>query len=52
MALLQVGALVTIVSNLPDLIFKLSSSTGQIMDFMTANEIDNNEMNDKLSNAF
>ena len=52
MALLQVGALVTIVSNLPDLISKLSSSTGQIMDFMTANEIDNSEMNDKLSNAF
>ena len=52
MALLQVGALVTIVSNLPDLISKLSSSTGQIMDFMTANEIDNSEMNDKLANAF
>jgi len=52
MALLQIGALVTIVSNLPDLISKLSSSTGQIMDFMTANEIDNSEMNDKLSNAF
>ncbi len=51
-ALLQVGALVTIVSNLPNLISKLSSSTGQIMDFMTTNEIDNSEMNDKLANAF
>ena len=52
MALLQVGALVTIVSNLPDLISKLSSSTGQISDFMTANEIDKNEMEGKLSDAF
>jgi len=52
MALLKIGALVTIVSNLPNLISKLSSSTGQIMDFMTANEIDNSEMNDKLANAF
>ena len=52
MALLQVGALVTIVSNLPDLISKLSSSTGQIMDFMTANEIDNSEMKDELADAF
>ena len=52
MALLKIGALVKIVSNLPNLISKLSSSTGQIMDFMTANEIDNNEMKDKLSDAF
>ena len=52
MALLKIGALLTIVSNLTDLISKLSSSTGQIMDFMTANEIDNSEMNDKLANAF
>ena len=52
MALLKIGALVTIVSNLPNLISKLSSSTGQIMDFMTVNEIDNSEMNDKLANAF
>ena len=52
MALLKIGPLVTIVSNLPNLISKLSSSTGQIMDFMTANEIDNSEMNDKLANAF
>ncbi len=52
MALLQIGALVTIVSNLPDLISKLSSSTGQIMDFMTANEIDNSEMKDELADAF
>jgi hypothetical protein len=51
-ALLQVGTLVKIVSNMPDLITKLSSSTGQIMDFMTANEIDNSEMSDKLANAF
>jgi len=52
MALLQVGALVAIVSNMPDLISKLSSSTGQIMDFMTANEIDSNEMKDELADAF
>jgi hypothetical protein len=52
MALLKIGALVTIVSNLPNLISKLSSSTGQIMDFMTANEIDSSEMNDKLADAF
>ena len=52
MALLKIGPLVTIVSNLPNLISKLSSSTGQIMDFMTVNEIDNSEMNDKLANAF
>ena len=52
MALLQIGALVTIVSNLPDLISKLSSSTGQIMDFMTANEIDNSEMKGELADAF
>ena len=51
-ALLQVGALVTIVNNLPDLISKLSSSTGQIIDFMTVNEIDNSEMKDKLADAF
>ena len=52
MALLKIGALVKIVSNLPDLISKLSSTTGQIMDFMTTNEIDNSEMNDKLADAF
>ena len=52
MALLKIGSLVTIVSNLPNLISKLSSSTGQIMDVMTANEIDNSEMNDKLADAF
>ena len=51
-ALLKVGALVTIVNNLPDLISKLSSSTGQIIDFMTVNEIDNSEMKDKLADAF
>ena len=52
MALFKIGALVTIVSNLPNLISKLSSSTGQIMDFMTANEIDNSEMKDELADAF
>ena len=52
MALLKIGPLVTIVSNLPNLISKLSSSTGQITDFMTANEIDSNEMEGKLSDAF
>jgi hypothetical protein len=52
MALLKVGSLVAIVSELPGLISKLSSATGQIMDFMTANDIDNSEMKSKLGNAF
>ena len=43
-ALLKIGPLLTIVSNLPDLLSKLSSSTGQIIDFMTVNEIDTSEM--------
>ena len=51
-ALLKIGPLVTIVQNIPNLISKLSSSTGQIIDFMSANEIDNSEMKDKLANAF
>ena len=51
-ALLKIGPLVTIVQNIPNLLSKLSSSTGQIMDFMSANEIDNSEMKDKLANAF
>jgi hypothetical protein len=51
-ALLQVGALLTIVTNLPDLVSQLAGSTGKIMDFMTANEIDNSEMKDQLSDVF
>jgi hypothetical protein len=52
MALMKIGALVQIVSNLPTLITQLASSSGQIMDFMTANEIDKSEMKDKLSDVF
>ena len=51
-ALLKIVPLATIVQNIPNLVSKLSSSTGQIMDFMSANEIDNSEMKDKLANAF
>ena len=52
LALLKVGPLVAIVAELPGLVKKLSSATGQIMDFMTANDIDNSEMKSKLANAF
>jgi hypothetical protein len=51
-ALLQVGSLYSIVTNLPSLVSQLVGSTGQMMDFMTANEIDNSEMKDKLGNIF
>jgi hypothetical protein len=52
MALLKVGPLITIVAEMPGLITKLSSATGNIMDFMTANEIDSSEMKDQLSGVF
>lgn len=52
MALLQVGALFSIVKNLPDLISQLAGSTGKVMDFMTVNEIDNSEMKDQLADVF
>ena len=52
LALLKVGPLVAIVAELPGLVQKLSSATGQIMGFMTANDIDNSEMKSKLANAF
>jgi hypothetical protein len=48
-ALLQVGTLYSSVNNLPALISQLAGSSGKIMDFMTANEIDNSEMKDKLT---
>ena len=51
-ALLQLGTLASIVENLPTLISQLAGSTGKIMDFMTANEIDDSEIKDKLSNVF
>jgi hypothetical protein len=51
-ALLQIGALFSIVKNLPDLVSQLAGSTGKIMDFMTANEIDSSEMKDQLSGVF
>jgi hypothetical protein len=40
MALLKVGTLVTIVSNLPTLVTKLASSTGSIVDFMSNNGLE------------
>jgi hypothetical protein len=49
MALLKVGALASIVSNLPNLLTNLQSSTGKIMDFMTANDIDTSELDSKVS---
>ena len=51
-ALLQIGALFSIVKNLPDLVSQLAGSTEKIMDFMTANEIDSSEMKDQLSGVF
>ena len=48
-ALLKIGALYSIVSNLPNLLSNLKSSTGKIMDFMTANDIDTSEINSKVS---
>lgn len=48
-ALLKIGALYSIVSNLPNLLTNLQSSTGKIMDFMTANDIDTSEINSKVS---
>ena len=51
-ALLKIGALYSIVSNLPNLLTNIKSSTGKIMDFMTANEIDNSDMKAKLLDKF
>ena len=48
-ALLQIGALVTIVQNLPDLVSKLTGTTGNVMDFMTANDIDTTEIKSQLT---
>ena len=48
-ALLKVGPLYSIVSNLPSLVTRVTGATGQIMDFMTANNIDTSEMKSKLS---
>jgi hypothetical protein len=44
MALLKVGPLVAIVAEMPGLLSKLGSTTKQIMDFMTANDIPTDEM--------
>lgn len=52
MALLKVGPLVAIVAEMPGLISKLVSATGNIADFMTANDIDNTEMKTKLADAW
>jgi hypothetical protein len=48
-ALLKIGALISVVSNLPNLLTNLQSSTGKIMDFMTANDIDKSELDSKVS---
>ena len=52
MALLKVGPLVAIVAEMPGLITKLSSATGQIMDFMTANDIPTDKMENMTKEAF
>tara|TARA_B100000686_G_scaffold98166_1_gene105084 strand:+ start:1921 stop:2571 length:651 start_codon:yes stop_codon:yes gene_type:complete len=44
MALLKLGPLVAIVAELPGLVSKLGSSTKQIIDFMTANDIPTDKM--------
>jgi hypothetical protein len=44
MALLKLGPLVAIVAELPGLLGKLGSSTKQIIDFMTANDIPTDKM--------
>jgi hypothetical protein len=48
----KAAALYSIITNVPGLVSQLSTSTGQIMDFMTANEIDNSEMKEKLADKF
>ena len=48
----KAAALYSIITNVPGLVSQLSTSTGQIMDFMTANEIDNSEMEEKLADKF
>ena len=51
-ALLKIGALYSIVTNLPNLLSNLQSSTGKIRDFMTANDIDTSELDSEVSGAW
>ena len=48
-ALLKIGALYSIVTNLPNLLTNLQSSTGKIMDFMTTNDIDTSQMDKEIT---
>ena len=48
MALLKIGALISIVSNTPTLLSQLGSTTSSLFEFMTANDIDSTEMKEKI----
>ena len=48
MALLKIGALISIVSKTPDLLSQLGSTTSSLFEFMTANDIDSTEMKEKI----
>ena len=48
MALLKIGALVSIVSKTPTLLSQLSGTTSSMFEFMTANDIDNTEVKQKI----
>tara|TARA_Y100001960_G_scaffold158047_1_gene166153 strand:+ start:6088 stop:7203 length:1116 start_codon:yes stop_codon:yes gene_type:complete len=48
----KAAALYSIITNVPTLVSQLSTSTGQITDFMSANDIDNSEMEKQLANKF
>ncbi len=48
MALLKIGALISIVSKTPDLLSQLSGTTSSLFEFMAANDIDSTEMKQKI----
>jgi len=48
MALLKIGALISIVSNTPTLLSQLGSTTSSLFEFMAANDIDSTEMEQKI----
>ena len=48
MALLKIGALISIVSNTPTLLSQLGGTTSSLLEFMTANDIDSTEMKEKI----
>jgi hypothetical protein len=48
MALLKIGALISIVSNTPTLLSQLGGTTSSLLEFMTANDIDSTEMKQKI----